>query len=82
MPGKNLPMFECSVCGMWTQGGDFLTAGRVNQLGQREWCNFVCFGCQHDHRVLPARASLPNDKQGVRASRDLGRAMYAWMGGS
>ena len=46
MAGRNLPLGECSVCGTLTHRGEFLTAGRVNLLGQREWWNFVCFGCQ------------------------------------
>lgn len=55
MAGKYLPVFECSLCGAWTRNGDFLTGpGRMNQLGQREWWNFMCFGCQEDQRVLSA----------------------------
>ena len=75
---RRLATFECGVCGIWTQGGDFLSVGRANQFGEKEHFNFVCFGCQHDQRrELPARPrALPDVARPFRVARDL-PGMYA-----
>jgi hypothetical protein len=78
---RRLATFECGVCGIWTQGGDFLNVGRANQFGEKEHYNFVCFGCQHDQRrPLPARPGpVPGLKRPARVARDLPR-LYAGVG--
>ena len=72
------PIFECGVCGVWTQYGDFLSMGRPDLFGDRECLNFVCYLCQHEQRrALPPRPrALPDVRKPVRVGRDLPR-MYA-----
>jgi hypothetical protein len=78
---RRLATFDCGVCGIWTQGGDFLSVGRANQLGEKEHYNFVCFGCQQDQRrPLPARPGpVPDLSRPFRVARDLA-GMYAAAG--